>query len=160
VLKPFLDYQLLDFWLGLPNHVRREERLYERFLLAQYPNLFRGIPHQKTGVPVLTPDWRRQLTRTVRFALRKMKVSRSPRQYHDDLGHSGGGIRERIEETILGNGSICCEILERPKVTDLVRAWFQHGSAPDQVIGALYVYELYHRDLTAHLRSARANPVR
>jgi hypothetical protein len=104
----------------------------------------------------LTPEWRRQLNRSVRYALRKTGISRSPRQYHDDLRHSGSGIRERIEETILGNGSLCCEILERPKVTDLVRAWFEHGRAPDQVIGALYVYERYHRDLTAHLRAARS----
>jgi hypothetical protein len=153
VRKPFLDYEVFDFWQGLPTRIRGEERLYERFLLARYPSLFRRIPHQKTGVPVLSPKWRRQLTRTVRFALRKTKISKSPRQYHDDLGHSGGGIRERIEETILGNASLCCEILDRPRVSDLVRAWFQHGSAPDQVIGALYVYERYHRDLAAHLRA-------
>lgn len=160
VRKPFLDYDLFDFWQGLPTRIRREERLYERFLLARYPRLFRRIPHQKTGVPVLTPNWRRQITRTVRFALRETGIVKWPRHYHDDLGHSGGGIRERIEETILGDGSLCCEILERPKVTELVRAWFQNGSAPDQVIGALYVYERYHRDLTAHLRAARVNPVR
>lgn len=160
VRKPFLDYELFDFWLGLPTRIRGEERLYERFLLARYPSLFGRIPHQKTGVPVLTPSWRRHVTRTVRFALRKTRLSRSPRQYHDDLAHSGGGIRERIEETILGSGSLCCEILGRPRVTDLVRAWFEHGSAPDQVIGALYVYERYHRDLTAHLRAARASAVR
>ena len=111
-------------------------------------------------MPVLTPNWRRHLTRTVRFALRKTGVWRSPRQYADDLGHSGHGIRERIEATILGNGSLCCEILERPKVTELIRTWFQHGRAPDQVIGALYVYERYQRDLNAHLRAARSNPAR
>jgi asparagine synthase (glutamine-hydrolysing) len=159
VRKPFLDYDLFDFWQGLPPRVRGEERLYERFLAGRYPKLFRTIPHQKTGVPVLTSEWRRQLNRTIRFALRKAGISRSPRQYHDDLGHSGGGIRERIEETILGHGSLCCEILERAKVTELVRAWFQR-KAPDQAIGALYVYERYHQDLAAQLRAARANAAR
>ncbi len=155
VRKPFLDYELVDFWLGLPARLRKEEKLYERFLLARYPKLFRRIPHQKTGVPVLAPPLRRQLTRTVRFALRRMGLSRSPRQYHDDLGHSGAGVRRRIEETILGDGSLCCEILDRKRVANLVRAWFDQGRAPDQAIGALYVYETYHRDLGAHLRASR-----
>jgi hypothetical protein len=160
VRKPFLDYELIDFWLGLPPRVRGEDRLYERLLLARYPRLFRTIPHQKTGVPVLTPEWRRQLSRTFRFALRKTGIDRRPRGYHDDLGHSGGGIRGRIEETILGHGSLCCEILDRAKVTDLVQAWFRNGRAPDQAIGALYVYESYHRDLAGHLRAARVSAAR
>ena len=108
----------------------------------------------------MTPGWNRQIRRTLRFALRRTGLSRSPRSYHDDLGHSGRGIRERIEETILGSGSLCCEILERPKVAELVRAWFQNGKAPDQAIGALYVYERYQRDLAQHLSAARATPPR
>ncbi len=155
VRKPFLDYDLVDFWLGLPVTTRREAKLYERLLLARYPKLFRSIPHQKTGVPVLAPRLRRELTRTFRFALKKTGLFRSARQYHDDRGHSGGAIRKKIEETILGDGSLCCEILERRKVASLVRAWFENGGAPDQVIGALYVYERYHRDLGSHLLAAR-----
>lgn len=151
VRKPFLDYELFDFWQGLPTCVRREERLYERLLLARYPKLFARIPNQRTGVPVLAPDWRRQLRRTARFALRKLRISTAARRYRDDRGHSGGEIRARIEETILGHGALCCEILDRRKVKDLVRAWFDHGRAPEQVIGALYVYESYHRDLISYL---------
>jgi hypothetical protein len=155
VRKPFLDYELVDFWLGLPARTRRDAQLYERMLLARYPKLFRGIPHQKTGVPVLTRQFRRDVNRALRYALRKTGLSRSPRQYHDDLGHSHGAIRQKIEDTILGPSSLCCEILERSKVGSLLRAWFEEGKAPGQVIGALYVYERYHRDLGAHLAAAR-----
>jgi hypothetical protein len=154
VRKPFLDYQLFDFWQGLPTYVRREERLYERLLLARYPELFARIPNQRTGVPVLAPNWKRQLNRTARFTLRKLKISTGVRQYRNDLGHSGREIRARIEETILQNDALCCEILGRQKVKDVVRAWFEHGRAPEQVIGALYVYESYHRNLIAYLRAA------
>ena len=114
-----------------PPRIRGEERLYERLLLARYPKLFRSIPHQKTGVPVLAPRLRRELTRTLRYALRKTRISRGPRQYHDDLGHTGGTIRQRIEETILGEGSLCCEILERKKVaSSLARGSKKEGSRP------------------------------
>lgn len=67
------------------------------------------------------------------------------------------GFETESRKRVLGNGSLCCEILERPRVTDLVRAWFPHGSPPDQVIGALYIHEFYRRDrrdLAAHLRAA------
>jgi asparagine synthase (glutamine-hydrolysing) len=156
VRKPFLDYDLVDFWLGLPPTVRGEDKLYERMLLRRYPLLFRSIPHQKTGVPILTPEWRRQATRAVRFGLRKIGLSKASRQYHDDRGRSDSAIRNRIEEAVLGKNALCCEILDRRKVTEIVRAWFENGRAPDQVVGALYVYEVYHHGLDAHLRAARA----
>jgi hypothetical protein len=154
VRKPFLDYALVDFWLGLPSGLRREDKLYERMLLHRYPLLFRAIPHQKTGVPILTPEWRRQATRAVRFGLRKIGLSKASRQYHDDRGHSDRGIRNRIEGAVLGQNALCCEILERRKVTEILRTWFESGRAPDQVVGALYVYEIYHQGLGARLRAA------
>ena len=135
-----------------------EPETFERWLMERYSGLFRDIPNQKTGVPIGTPAWKRQLTRIVRFALRNARITRVPRHYQDDRGHTGAGIRERIEETILEKGSLGCEILGRRKVNKLVRTWFESDKAPAQVIGALYVYENYHRELGAHLRAAWASP--
>ena len=34
--------------------------------------------------------------------------------------------------------------------------WFERLAQPTQVLGAMYVFEAYHRDLSATLRAARA----
>jgi asparagine synthase (glutamine-hydrolysing) len=158
VRKPFLDYELVDFWLGIPNRLRGEERLYERFLVTCYPRLFEKIPNQRTGVPVLAPTWHLHSARVKRLFQRKLRALMGlpvqPRSYHDDRGRSRGAIQAQIEETILRRGSLCCEILGREKVSAVVRAWFDHNRAPAQVIGALYVYERYHQDLPSLLRAA------
>ena len=39
VRRPFLDYNLFDFWQGLPVALRREGRLYERWLKHRFPEL-------------------------------------------------------------------------------------------------------------------------
>ncbi|MGH9320911.1 MAG: asparagine synthase-related protein, partial [Vicinamibacteria bacterium] len=159
VRKPFLDYQLFDFWQGLPVSLRRDEKLYERFLLASYPQVFAKIPNHKTGCTVLTPPWRHQLNRGARFMSRGLRraigLPAPSRSYHDDLGHSTPPIRAAIEDVLLGSGSLCCEVLGRDAVHEIVRAWFDRGRAPAQVIGALYVFESYHKELSIELRSAR-----
>lgn len=50
--RPFFDPRLVDFAYGLPDDVRRRSRLYKRALLRQYPDFFRTIPWQKTGVTI------------------------------------------------------------------------------------------------------------
>ena len=55
---------------------------------------------------------------------------------------------------ILRRDSLAAEIFGRAPLTAVVRDWFDRGVGPVQVIGALYTYEAYHRDLAAHLRQA------
>ncbi len=91
VRRPFLDYDLFDFWQGLPVTLRREGRLYERWLTHRFPELFRTIPNQKDMVPVLSSPLRRQIVRSVRFATRKVlgvvNLKTRSRSYHDEHGH-------------------------------------------------------------------------
>ena len=65
--------------------------------------------------------------------------------------------RARIEGTILRQDSLCCDILGREAVTTVVKDWFDRLAAPTQVIGALYVYEMYHRKLPDLLQDVRRN---
>ena len=165
VRKPFIDYAFFDFCQGLSTRVRGEQAFYERWLRARYPACFATIPYQKTGMPVLTPSWRVQAARVTRFARRKMQpflaraglpVRPRVRYYHDDeVVWRAPEIRARIEGTILRSGSVCCDILGREAVARLVSAWFDRAAAPTQIIGALYVFEVYHRDLRHHLDVAR-----
>jgi hypothetical protein len=165
VRKPFLDYAFFDFCQRLPSTVRGRWNLRERWLRSRYPGCFAVIPNQKTGMPALTPDWRigiergtRVVWRTIQPVLARLKVPARPRvrDYHADAFFwRTAGSRARIEDTILRSGSLCCEILGREAVTAVVRDWFERLAAPTQVIGALYVYETYHRDLAGHLSGVR-----
>lgn len=166
VRKPFVDYEFFDFCQGLPAEVRGTRRLYEHWLRTRYPSYFAAIPQQRTGMPVLTPPWRLQLERGRRVAWRtiqpwlaRLGVPAKPqvRAYQDDEQYwRTPDMRDRIEGTILRPGALCADILGRQAVQAVVTDWFERAAAPTQVIGALYVYEAYHRDLPTHLRRARS----
>jgi len=163
VRKPFVDYDFFDFCQGLPINIRSQQKMYERWLQSAYPQCFDTIPNQKTGLPVLFPLWRLYLERARRVAWRAMQpwiahlgVPARPRirSYHDDARFwRTPNARARIEGTILRQDSLSCDILGREAVTMVVKDWFDRLAAPTQVIGALYVYEVYHRDLAAQLRA-------
>ena len=164
IRKPFASYAVFDFFGGVDDWARRQ-LLYERMLRTCYPACFAGIPNQKTGLAVLTPGWLVQIERARRFACRQiqpclarlgLRVRPRIRYYHaDEVFWRAPEARVRIEGKILRPGSLVCEILGREAVTKVVSDWFDRLAAPTQVIGALYVYEAYHRDLSSHLRLAR-----
>lgn len=161
VRTPFLDYQLFDFFSSFDGDTRID--LYHRMLRTSYPRLF-AIPEQTTGLPILTPKWRVQAERARRLVSRKAQpwlsrigVDLAPRvrSYFDEETHwRQPETRRRIEGVILAPDSLCCEILGREAVTTAVKVWLDQGVGPVQVLAALYVYEIYHRDLPTHL-SAR-----
>lgn len=169
VRKPFVDYALFDFCQGLEPSVRTTGRLHERWLRSAYPRCFRSNPNQRTGMPVLTATWRVQMARARRKA-RALAVTSLParlrppsriRSYHDDSRvWREPQLFSRIAAPIMRPDSIACQIFGRAAVAALLDGWRREGSAPTQVIGALYVYELYHRDLAASLRQARSNAER
>ena len=162
VRKPFLDYDLFDYFAVLDGSRRID--LYHRMLKSTYPKLF-AIPDQRTGMPILTPDWRIQVERARRLATRKaapwlarIGVEAKPRvrSYFDEETHwRQPDARRRIEGVILAPGSVPCEILGRDAVTTAVEDWFDRGIGPVQVIAALYVFEVYHRDLPSFLEARK-----
>lgn len=164
VRKPFVDHALFDFWQGLPLTLRVDRPLYHRWLVARYPSLFAAIPHQKTGVPVLARPWRLQAARAQRLAgrlvrptLARLGVPVQPRQrayFDDEAVWRTPLVRARLEEPVLRAGALGCEILGREQVSRWVSEWMERASGPVQVMGALYVFEVYHRDLAARLRAA------
>lgn len=167
VRRPFTDYAFFDFCQGLPPVVRGELNLHERWLRAKYPACFAAIPNQKTGMPILTPNWLLQIERGRRLAwkktqpvLAKLGLPARPRVRNyiaDEIYWRTPEARRRIEGAILSPDSISCHVLGREKVTAVVNRWFERGAAPAQVIGAMYVFENYHRALPQLLNTASAN---
>jgi hypothetical protein len=165
VRKPFVDYAFFDLCQALPSAIRLEGRLHERWLRAAYPRSFATIPNQKTGMPVLTPDWRVQLER-IRRGVRARLIEWVPerwrpaprvRSYHDNGYYwRAPGTVEAITAPILRPDSLSIGVFGRPAVTALVERWKASAAAPAQIIGALYVYETYHADLARVLAGAAA----
>jgi len=163
VRKPFLDYAFFDFCQSLPVGARVEGRLHEQWLRRAYPACFAAIPNQRTGLPVLAPRWRVEAARASRrgraLIRRALPAAWRPaprsRSYHDDdVVWRSPSTARTIVDTILRRDSLCCEILGRARVDEVVRPWLAAAAAPAQVIGALYVYEAYHRDLAQSLKAA------
>jgi asparagine synthase (glutamine-hydrolysing) len=164
VRKPFLDYDLFEFWQALSADVRTDGRLYEHWLVARYPHLFARIPYQRTGVPVLAAGWRvktarwhRGLVGRVARGLPSGWIAPRIRAYaDDDRMWRVPAVRSRLVDIITRPTSRSAEIFGRDRLESLVARWTARAAAPAQVIGALVVFETYHAGLSAHLAAARA----
>lgn len=169
VRRPFVAYRFFEVCQRIPASWRMGHRWRERWLVSAYPELFAAIPNQQTGVPPQSSRTRREITRVVRFASRRiaravasagLPVSVPERSYHpDERFWSQPSERAQIEATILRSGSISCDIFGRALVAQTVREFFERGASPVQVIGALYVFEHYHQHLAASLASTRQQAV-
>jgi hypothetical protein len=162
VRRPFLDLDLVEFCAS--HGARARHVLYETWLRSSYPNLFKRAPIQKTGAPVGAGPARKNAARAgrvLRRALRRMAVTMGrrvepwSRTYTADEEHCAASeIRIRLEATILRSDSIVCELWGRETIVSLLGEWLDKHRGPSQVIGALYVWEAYHRDLASHLSQA------
>ena len=147
VRKPFTDLELFDFCQGLPPALRGPGRLYEHFLVEAYPALFRHIPNQKTGLPVLASPLRFHLARALRFAGRRLGLSSRRRGYTDDhAALVAPRVWPRIEATVLRPGSLAVEVFGRTAVTETLAGFRDRAEGPVQTIGALWSFETYWRD--------------
>jgi asparagine synthase (glutamine-hydrolysing) len=165
VRRPFVDYRFFELCQRIPAGWRAHHGWREQWLASTYPECFARIPNQQTGVPLRSSRLRWQLTRAARFGWRRvLKAGRGAglpvvvpeRSYHPDERYwSAPAARAAIESVILRADSISCEVFGRSRVDATVRAFFAHGAAPVQVIGALYVFERYHQTLSAWLAEAR-----
>jgi asparagine synthase (glutamine-hydrolysing) len=73
--KPFFDHALIQFAYGLPDVVRHDGALYRMLLLKAFPEFFRSIPVQSTGLPISWPKtvaelWARSQSRLARLNAR------------------------------------------------------------------------------------------
>jgi hypothetical protein len=165
VRRPFVDYRFFELCQRLPSAWRARHAWREQWLASTYPELFARIPNQQTGVPAGSSRVRWQMTRAARFGWRRvLRAARAAglpvvvpdRTYHpDERSWSTPAARAQIEQTILRQGSISCDVLGRSRLELTLRDFFERAASPVQVIGALYVFERYHQCLAASLTSAR-----
>lgn len=53
---PFFDNDLMELTMSIPLHLRRNSFIYNKMLLETFPEYFRNIPWQKTGLPISRAD--------------------------------------------------------------------------------------------------------
>ena len=49
---PFADNELIELMISIPSELRMDYRIYKHMLLYAFPDLFRDIPWQKTGLTI------------------------------------------------------------------------------------------------------------
>jgi hypothetical protein len=162
VRRPFLDLDLVEFCASHDAEAR--DGLYETWLRSCYPRVFKGTPIQKSGAPIGAGAARKNAARAgrvVRRAARHValamgrRVEPWSRTYTADEDQCAAPtVRGRLEATILRRDSIVCELWGRETIVSLLDRWLDERQGPSQVIGALYVWEAYHRDLASHLSTA------
>ncbi|MCD6023291.1 MAG: hypothetical protein K0Q91_207 [Fibrobacteria bacterium] len=82
--KPFMDVDLLDFLYALPDEYRWKGKLYHRALLRMRPDLFGGVPWQKTGLPLSAGEGPLGWARAKRIRLwEKLGWNRMPGEFQD-----------------------------------------------------------------------------
>jgi asparagine synthase (glutamine-hydrolysing) len=57
VRSPFYDNSLIELTMSIHENVRKDSFLYKKILLHNFPDYFRSIPWQKTGVPISYPSF-------------------------------------------------------------------------------------------------------
>jgi hypothetical protein len=166
VRRPFVDYAFWHQAYQVPADLRRHHRWHEQWLRSTYPHLFTGIPNQRTGVPPGSSPWRHQVTRVARYGARRvlgaaksagLPVPVPERSYHPDWNAwRQPSVRDAITGTILAPDSIVADVFGRTRLADTLTDYFERDAAPTQVIGALFVFEHYHRTLGDAVRRWRA----
>ena len=165
VRHPFVDYAFFETAQRVPADWRNDHAWHEQWLRSTYPRFFARIPNQRTAVPVQSSRLRWQLTRTARFGWRRalsvlrargVPVTVPQRHFHPDESHwSIPEVRRMIEDTILRIGSLSCEAFGREAVRSTLKQFFDERSVAAQTVGALFVFEHYHRALASFLAAAR-----
>jgi asparagine synthetase B (glutamine-hydrolysing) len=166
VRRPFVDYRFWRQAYEVPAALRRQHHWHEHWLRSTYPNLFARIPNQRTGVPPGASRFRHQVTRATRYGARRVLGAASraglpvrvpQRSYHPDWeAWRRPEVRGLISDTILRSDSIVGQVFGRPALADTLGDYFERDAAPTQVIGALFVFEHYHRTLSDSIRQWRA----
>lgn len=123
---PYCDNDLVEFSYSLPDTLRSQARIFEKMLLKEFPEYFRWIRYQKTGVPISFPDqvvrmaaFTRKATNRLRRELKKIKV-----QIPDNRGYTDypnwlrqSPARDILQDILLAQDALYVEYIPRENVT-------------------------------------------
>lgn len=145
---PFLDLELARLVFALPEEWLRGSRLYNKALLREFPEYFRDIPWEKTGLPPGAPKWRiltRRVVRRLRKTLGKTHAVAGYTNYPEWLRR---GADARYLKTRLAPGAAIEAYMPRDEVDRLLR---EHACGADHsvVLGRLLTLEVWFQHVRA-----------
>jgi asparagine synthase (glutamine-hydrolysing) len=138
VRKPFYDNDLIEYAYSLPDRLRFRSRVYNRMLLRTFPEYFKSIPWQSTGVPISYPRALRSfMYRTYRAGHRVSGwLDRFGLNYQDSREYTdySAWIRRDPARSIFEALLLASTALVRRHVqaADIRRAWEEHMSGLDR----------------------------
>lgn len=149
--RPFVDRDLLLFGMGVPPRYRYHRKLYGRMLLTHYPDLYRGIPWQKTGVPIDAGLFRNKLaveSRRVRGRLAKTWPSLGPRLLPFRMVDYAGMLRTPetqayITRRLLAKDSRLRALIPESEIRRVCETHFRKQADMHHLIGRLLTAETY-----------------
>lgn len=139
VRMPFYDNALIELSMSLPDYLRAKSYIYKKILLYTYPEYFRKIPWQKSGVPISYPEYAQKLIslgkRSSSRILRKAKSLRLP--VIDSRNFTSQREKTVLEPgrsflaKLFTNKNACYpDYLDREKV---LKTWELHSTGKDAV---------------------------
>ncbi len=155
VRLPFVDNDLIDLLMAIPRGLRADSYIYNRMLLRHFPEYFRRIPWQRTGVSIARSRWvvrasraRRALTRRSRRWLARAGIAVRDRDAYCDYSRwlRQEPARHFAESILLDAEALYPHYLPRGEVEC---AWAAHLAGRDhsEQIGRLLSLEIWLRQL-------------
>ncbi len=137
---PFLDNRVQEFLYAIPLQYKANNRLYKRMLLQTFPNYFKNIPWQATGVPISYPSWAVKILRRV-ARLTAVAVVRGLRSRPHAFDDYANWLRQPPGKN-LGD-----HLLD--DAHDIADHWCRHLAGEDHtaILGRHLTFELYLRQL-------------
>lgn len=150
---PFYDYDLVDFSLRLPPHLKSGAMAYARMFRRRFPELA-AVPWEKTRLPVGGGGWKKNLYRARNKVVRRADSwSRGAfgrplilEQWEDlyaDWFRTNDRLREFVKDKILGFDYLE-DYLQRPYVEELIDAHMQGRANLQEQLGVLLTFALWH----------------
>ena len=154
VRLPFFDFQFLSFSFSIPDKLRANSFIYNKMLLRFFPEFYRTISWQKTGLTIHTPLWKQKMgpilklpSKVKRFASRTFRSSdlMASKQFTDYSGWlripPGRDILTRF---LLKGNPFYCEHLDRAVAQQIICDFLEKGDNQHlTAIGLLLTFEIY-----------------
>ena len=134
---PFMDNDFQEMLYAAPDSLKRGNRLYRKMLLGTFPQFYRSIPWQATGVPIAWPTWAGRALRAARRIGRRSNPSFV--DYYNWIRQEPA--RSLIGEILHNPTALYPEYLPREEVR---RAWEEHGEQGDRsaALGRYLTFEV------------------
>lgn len=119
--RPYLDNNFFSFAASLPEDIRKDFKLYKKFLLKKYPDYFMKIPYASFEIPISWPNFMRYAVKA-KNRVRK-NISRIGFKFPDSWMYTdyANWIREELaksffEKVLKNPAALYPEYIERDKV--------------------------------------------